>query len=104
MFSGIDYNAYYSPRQIAFIKWYSESYVDYKSLDSFKAANPNYEKHGVSIDQTSNQVFVNAEAGDYHLNPNSLLIGRGHSLPQDIADLVGVVKTPANIGAWPSKK
>ena len=72
----------------------------YKSVDAFDAAN-NFQSNAMVVDDVAtNPFFVNEANGDYCLKSDSLAIGYGESLPEDIARAVGVeAGRRVNLGA-----
>jgi parallel beta-helix repeat protein len=102
MFSELDYNAYFrsnSQSPARTVKWYTDKFVDYPTLDDFRGAHPSYEKHGIFVENTPDPFFVDAERGDYRLKPGSPALKRGAALPEDIAALSEKSGSDVHLGA-----
>ena len=77
--------------------------AQYKTLDKFQQANPQFEKHGKYFGNSYGAIFKNAELGDYELVEASPEIE--DSLPASIRQLLGWSKRDALIpGAYPLRR
>ncbi len=107
MVTGMDYNAYYRPSSNSpsnvirmSLPQRGNKATTYETVAGFTSAT-RFEDHALAIrNVVVNPFFVSEGSGNYRLKPGSIAIGRGRSLPDDIARAVGVrAGVGVNLGA-----